>query len=87
MAEMVRMSIRRKKTQEKYHTIHVKPPVYEALMELQAWLQLKEYKRFSHSDIIQYALSRLPELVLPLPDRIRIIFEENEARETEQVAR
>jgi len=47
------------------------------VLELQALMQLKEHKRFSHSDIIQYSLGKLGELKIPLPEGIRVIFENN----------
>lgn len=56
-------------------TVKVKRHVKNAILELQALLQLKRHKRFSHSDIIEYALTCIPELQVPLPSSIKIIEE------------
>ena len=67
------MSRKRKSEDEELVTVKVKKRVKNAILEIQGLLQFRDHKRYSHSDIIEYALSHVPELEIPLNERLKII--------------
>ena len=70
------MSKKRKPSAEELLTVKVRKHVKDAILEIQALLQLKDHKHYSHSDIVEYALSCIPELKIPLPSSVKIIQDE-----------
>ena len=67
-----KMSKKRKSSDEELVTVKVKQRVKNSILEIQALLQLKEHKHFSHSDIVEYALTCVPELRMQLPPSVKI---------------
>lgn len=68
---------KKRNSSEELVTLKVKKRVKDAILEIQALLQLKEHKHFSHSDIVEYALTCVPNLKTPLPPSITVIESQN----------
>ncbi len=58
---------------EELVTVKVKKHVYDDILEIQAVLTLKDHRKYSHSDIIEYALTRLPQIGVQLSEKFTVI--------------
>ena len=58
---------------EELVTVKVKKHVYDGILEIQAILALQDHKKHSQSDIIEYALSKLPQIGVQLSEKFTVI--------------
>jgi len=70
------MSIHKKDTANELVTLKVRKHVRKEIVRLQSLLALAEGKRYSQSDIIEYALSCIPRIEIPLPDNVEVVMPE-----------
>ena len=70
-------------SQENWKQVKVRKEVYDALVRLQGLLQFITGKKVSLSDIIAYALEKLPPISIPVTDMgsLVLVKEENVNKE------
>lgn len=74
--QKVEMRKSSKNEKDEYVTVKVRKSVKDTILEIQGLLQYRDHKHYTHSDIIEYALSLVPELQIPLDQKLRLIREE-----------
>ena len=60
-------------SEEDFVTIKVRRRVKNLLLEIQGLLQIRDHRRYSLSDIIEYLISEAPQLEVPLGERFVIV--------------